>query len=331
VKSLISDNHVPLIMGLGQSTGFASVLPVLAQTNTLGQPTQSVLKADSDPFQPDIFTGSCSYADQVDVGIAYEMKHLGLKSLKGVTVGFASIQSASALEAVDETKRVVEGAGGTVVSELLPPATLSADVQVQDMQSKNVKFYLMLHAVSGAIVWLKSAEKFGFQAPLVGLSGITEAPVFKTAPYNVVKNMIGVNCFDPPYLAKTAAAKQIATLGKQYGIASDTDLTEANFTGGWTNAMILAHALRNANGDYSSRGLKKGYEKIKNLDPSGGMTPLISYGPKCHIGWPNPRPYTYNFKLDRFEPIGSWSQWAAADQKPYAVPGTCGVQRGAKK
>ena len=67
VKSLISDDHVPLIFGLGQSSGFGSILPVLTQTKTIGFMTQATLKDASYPFQPYIFEGNCNYSDQGDV------------------------------------------------------------------------------------------------------------------------------------------------------------------------------------------------------------------------------------------------------------------------
>jgi branched-chain amino acid transport system substrate-binding protein len=331
VKSLIQDDHVPLIMGLNQSTGFNSVLPILNATHTLGLATQSVLKSVSDPFQPYIYAGSCSYADQVDVGLAYGQRHLSLKSLKGVTVGVAAIQVASGQEVVDELTKLLGKAGANLVVEWLPPAAINADVQVQDMQSKGVKFYFLHASAPGAVAWFKSEDKFGFTPPGVGTSSITDATVFTTAPYSAVKDFVGTNCFDPPYLAKTAAAKRVGTLGKQYGIATDSDLTSANFTGGWTNGILVAQALKNANGDYSAAGLAKGFEKISKFDPAGGMTPLLTISHKCHIAWPNPRPYLYNFNRKGFQPVGSWKQWSAADTKPYAAPGTCGVPRGAKK
>jgi ABC-type branched-subunit amino acid transport system substrate-binding protein len=330
VKSLIQDDHVPVIMGLGQSTGYASVVPILDQAHTIGLSTQSALKLTSDPFNPYLFAGTASYADQVDVGIAYEMKRLRLKTLKGVSVGVAAIQAASGQEVIDEVTKVVHNLGGNVVAENLPSALINADVQVQDLQSKNVKFLVVHHSVSGSVVFLRSVDKFNLDIPIVGMQGITEAVVFKTAPYNVTKNTVGMDPFNAPYLAKTPAAKLIATLGQQYGYAAD-ELTEANFTGGWVDGMLVAQALKNANGDYTGGGVKKGFEKIKNFDPAGGMTPLLSYGPLCHIAWPNPRPYLYNYTKQQFQPAGTWQQWAKYDTKPYAPAGTCGVPRGTTK
>src|SRR5262249_50828434 len=81
VKSLINDDHVPLIFGLGQSSGFGSILPVLTQSKTIGFMTQATLKDASYPFQPYIFEGNCNYSDQGDVALEYELKHLNLKNL----------------------------------------------------------------------------------------------------------------------------------------------------------------------------------------------------------------------------------------------------------
>src|SRR5581483_2399132 len=138
---------------------------------------------------------------------------------------------------------------------------------------------------------LRGMDKFNLDIPIVLESAVAEAPVFTTSPYNVTKNAVGNGCQDPLYDAKTATAKAIASYSAAAGFASATDLTESGFVGGWVNAMLIAQALKNAKGDYSSNGIRKGYELIKNFDPAGGMTPLLSFGPKCHLSWPNPRPY----------------------------------------
>jgi ABC-type branched-subunit amino acid transport system substrate-binding protein len=330
VKSVISDSHVPMVMGLAQSTGFASVLPVLDQSQVVGFSTQTALKPSSSPFNPWVFAGFCGYADQVDVGIAYEMKHLRLKSLAGLNVGVAAIQSGSGREVIDEATRIITKYGGHVVVENLPATLVSADVQVQDLASQHVKFMVLHHAASGDAVFLRAMDKFNLTVPIIGMQGVTDATVFSTAPYDVIKDAVGMQCVDPPYLAKTPQAKLVTSTAQQYGFAGGLDLQINSFTSGWANGMIVMQALKNANGNYTAAGIKKGLEMIKNYDPTGGLTPPISYATKCHLGFPNPRPYLWNFKTKRFQPVGTWKQWAPYDTKPFAPPGTCGVPRGTK-
>ena len=192
-KSLISDNHVPVILGLSQSTGFASIVPLFNQTKTIGQPTQGAPKGMVDPFEPYFFAGACGFSDQADVGIAYEMKHLGLKSLKGVNVGVAAIQVASGQEVIDETTRLVTKLGGNVVVENLPVTLISADVQAQDLQAKNVKFVVLHDVVAPSIVFLRALDKFNVNVPVVAMAGATESSVFDTAPYSIAKDTVGIN------------------------------------------------------------------------------------------------------------------------------------------
>ena len=217
VKSLISDDHVPVIMGLGQSSGFGSILPVLTQTKTVGFMTQATLKAASYPFQPYIFEGNCNYSDQGDVALAYEMKHLNLKNLKGVKVGIASINVASGTEWDQNLTARVQALGGSVVHETLPATLTDASVQVQDLVSNKVAFVLIHHAISGGIAFLKSADQYGLNVPIATSFGPAQPALYTSTPYNASKNTVVTNCVDPPYLAKTAQGKLATAMAIKYG------------------------------------------------------------------------------------------------------------------
>src|SRR6187551_363521 len=64
VKSVINDDKVVLVTGIGNSSGFASILPVLTQSKVLGLSNQGTLKSATDPYQPYLAQGNCNYADQ---------------------------------------------------------------------------------------------------------------------------------------------------------------------------------------------------------------------------------------------------------------------------
>jgi branched-chain amino acid transport system substrate-binding protein len=328
VKSLISDNHVPLISGLGQSTGFDSVLPLFNQNKVIGFPLQAVTKSASYPFQPYVFAGTCNTANQADVMMGYALARLHVKSLKGITIGVGAIQVASGQEMIDEVTKLATklGAAGVVVDNLAP-ALLSADVAVQDMQTKGVKIVFLHHSIAGSLAFMRSEDKFNFDVPTIVTSSTTQDAFFTSAPYAVSKTAAGFGCFDPPYLAKGGLSKNIVSVSQKYGV-SDSDLRQANYTDGYVNGELIVQGLKNANGDYSAAGIKKGLEKIRNLDT--GVTPPLSFTPRCHLAWPNGRLYTYSYKNKGLIPIGSWQQWAKYDTKTYAPPGTCGVPRGAK-
>ncbi len=328
VKSLIEDDDVQVITGISNSNAFSSLLPIFNANKVIGMPTQSAPKAATDPFQPWMFPATCSYGDQAWVGTGYGLKRLKLKSLKGVKVGIAAIQVTSGAEWTDAVTAAVKKYGATdIVVEPLAPALVSADVQVQDMKSKGVQVVFMIHAIGGGIAWFRSAAKFGLDVPTVTINGLSNDVIFTSSPYEVVKNTVGVNCFDPLYLAKTPAGKLATTVGKAQGQSAE-DMAQANYTTGWVQGQILVQGLKNAKGDYSAAGIKKGLEKIKNLDT--GLSPLISYAPKCHIPFKTLRPYTYSFPKKRLQQVGTWAQWQSFDPLTYAAPGTCGVKRGTK-
>jgi ABC-type branched-subunit amino acid transport system substrate-binding protein len=322
VKSLINDDHVPVIMGLGQSSGFGSVLPVLTQSKTVGFMTQATLKDASYPFQPYIFEGNCYYSDQGDVALAYEMKHLNLKSLKGVKVGIVAINVASGTEWDQDLTARIQKLGGTVVHETLPSTATDASVQVQDLISNKVNFVMIHHAISGGIVFLKSADQYGLTVPIVTSFGPAQPALYTSTPYNASKNTVVINCADPPNIAKTAQGKLALAMAQKYGY-SQAEYTQSNWSLGWTAAQTMVQALKNANGDYSSAGIKKGLEKIRNMQT--GLTPDITYSTTCHMGIRSARPYTYSYKTNLLVPIGSFAQWQPFITNGYAGPGTCGV------
>jgi branched-chain amino acid transport system substrate-binding protein len=322
VKSLISDDHVPVIMGLGQSSGFGSVLPVLTQSKTIGFMTQATLKDASYPFQPYIFEGNCNYSDQGDVALAYEMKHLNLKNLNGIKVGIVAINVASGTEWDQDLTARIQKLGGTVVHETLPATATDASVQVQDLISNKVNFVMIHHAISGGIVFLKSADQYGLNVPIVTSFGPAQPALFTSTPYNASKNTVVVNCADPPTIAKTAQGKLALVMAQKYGY-SQAEYTQSNWSLGWTAAQTIVQALKNANGDYSSAGIKKGLEMIRNMQT--GLTPNITYSSTCHMGIRSARPYTYSYKTNLLVPIGSFAQWQPFITNGYAGPGTCGV------
>jgi ABC-type branched-subunit amino acid transport system substrate-binding protein len=322
VKSLINDDHVPVIMGLGQSSGFGSILPVLTQSKTVGFMTQATLKDASYPFQPYIFEGNCNYSDQGDVALAYEMKHLNLKSLKGVKVGIVAINVASGTEWDQDLTARIQKLGGTVVHETLPSTATDASVQVQDLISNKVNFVMIHHAISGGIVFLKSADQYGLTVPIVTSFGPAQPALYTSTPYNASKNTVVINCADPPNIAKTAQGKLALAMAQKYGY-SQAEYTQSNWSLGWTAAQTMVQALKNANGDYSSAGIKKGLEKIRNMQT--GLTPDITYSTTCHMGIRSARPYTYSYKTNLLVPIGSFAQWQPFITNGYAGPGTCGV------
>ena len=112
VKGFIQDDHVALVTGIGNSSGFSSILPLLNASKTPALVNQGTLKTNTYPFQPYMFQGNCNYGDQAEVALAYTMTRAKIKSLKGVKVGIAGIAVASGQEWIDTLKAKVEAAGG---------------------------------------------------------------------------------------------------------------------------------------------------------------------------------------------------------------------------
>ena len=328
VKSFISDDKVALVTGIGNSSGFASILPVLNAGKTPALVNQGTLKSNTYPFQPYMFQGNCNYGDQAEVALAYTQTRAKLKSLRGVKVGIAGIEVASGQEWIQTLKDKVTAAGGIPVTQTLPAAIVSADVAVQAFQNEGVKMILMHHSIAGGIAMLRSIAKFGVNVPISGSYGVTQDLAFTSAPYDAAKNFVGTNCYTPPLVAKSPQAKLAVATGRQYGV-SETSLAQTNYALGWVNGMIIAQALRNITGPVTPASMKAGLEKIKNLN-AGDLAPPVNLSPKCHMGIQQVRPYTYNWSKKTQVPVGTFAQWTKYITNTQAAPGTCGKPRSGK-
>jgi branched-chain amino acid transport system substrate-binding protein len=322
VKTAINDDHVSLVTGIGNSSGFASVVPALTAAKVPGLSNNGTLQSNTDPFQPWIFQGNCNYADQGDVALGYEMTHLKLKSLKGVKVGIAGIAVASGQEWIDGLSAHVKKLGGIPVVQQLPNPLVNADVQAQAFADAKVKFVLMHHALPGGIALLKSLGKYGVDVPISSPYSLSQALAYTSSPYAVAKNFTGVNCVSPPLYVKSAKGKLAAAMGRKYGYP-DSDVKQQNWALGWVNAQVIVQALKNAKGDYSPENVKAGLEKIKNMD-TGGLSPNITLSPTCHMAIRQVRPYNYSYSKDAMLPVGTYPQWAKFITNAQAAPGTCG-------
>jgi branched-chain amino acid transport system substrate-binding protein len=328
VKGFINDDKVVLVTGIGNSSGFSSVLPLLNASKTPALVNQGTLKTNTYPFQPYMFQGNCNYGDQAEVSLAYTMARAKIKSLKGVKVGIAGIAVASGQEWIDTLKAKVEAAGGIAVTQTLPAAIVNADVAAQAFQDAGVKMILMHHSIAGGIAMERSIAKFGIGVPVSGSYGVTQDLLWTTAPYEATKNFVGTNCYTPLGNSKTAQGKLALAMGKKYGV-SDTSLAQTNYVLGWTNGAIITQALKNITGDVTTASMKKGLESIKNLN-NGDLSPVINLTPKCHMAIQQVRPMTYNWSLKKQVPVGSYAQWSKFITNTQAAPGTCGKPRGSK-
>ena len=198
VKSVINDDKVVLVTGIGNSSGFASILPVLTQSKVVGLSNQGTLKSATDPFQQYLIEGNCNYADQGDVALGYLMTRLKLKNLNGVKVGVVGIAVSSGQEWNENLANNVKKLGGTPVVQTLPAAVINADVAVQAFESEKVRFILMHHAIPGGIAVLRSMAKYNLNLPISGSFAVTQDVVYESSPYDAAKNFTGVNCATPP-------------------------------------------------------------------------------------------------------------------------------------
>ena len=328
VKSFINDDNVVLVTGIGNSSGFASILPVVTAAKTPALVNQGTLKTNTYPFQPYMFQGNCNYGDQADVALGYTQVRAKLSNLKGVKVGIAGIEVASGQEWIQTLKDNVTAAGGIPVTQTLPAAIVSADVQVQAFQEAGVKMILMHHSIAGGIAMLRSIAKFGLNVPISGSYGVTQDLAWTAGPYEASKNFVGTNCYTPLQVAKSAQGKLALAMGKKYGV-SDTALAQTNYTLGWVNGMIIVQALKNIKGAVTPASMKAGLESIRNLN-TGDLSPAVNLTPKCHMAIQQVRPYTYNWSRKSQVPVGTFDQWKKYITNSQAAPGTCGKPRGAK-
>src|SRR3954447_1135473 len=328
VKSFINDDHVALVTGIGNSSGFSSILPLLNASKTPALVNQGTLKTNTYPFQPYMFQGNCNYGDQAEVSLAYTMARAKIKSLKGVKVGIAGIAVASGQEWIDSLKEKVEKAGGIPVTQTLPAAIVNADVAAQAFQDAGVKLILMHHSIAGGIAMERSIAKYGINVPVSGSYGVTQDLLWTTAPYEATKNFVGTNCYTPLVDSKSPQGKLALAMGKKYGVSSDS-LAQTNYVLGWVNGAIITTALKSIKGAVTPATMKRGLETVKNLN-MGDLSPVINLTPKCHMAIQQVRPMDYSFNLKKQIPVGTYAQWSKYITNTQAAPGACGKPRTGK-
>ncbi|HET9937377.1 MAG TPA: ABC transporter substrate-binding protein [Gaiella sp.] len=325
VKSVINDDKVVLVTGIGNSSGFASILPVLNQAKVVGLSNQGTLKTVTNPFQPYLMLGNCNYADQGDVALGYMMQRFKLKNLNGVKVGIAGIAVASVQEWNENLQDNVRKLGGQPVVQTLPSAIVNADVAVQAFESEKVRFVLLHHSVAGGIAMLRSMAKYNLTVPISGSFGVTQEIVYESSPYDAAKNFVGTNCATPPLFVKSAKGKLAYATGKRFGYP-EAEITQQNWALGWANAMLIVEGLKKVKGAFTPASVKAGLEQVKNLD-TGGLTPNMSLDRKCHMAIQQVRPYTYSYSKKQMLPVGTYQQWSKYVTNAYAAPGTCGKKK----
>lgn len=325
VKSVINDDKVVLVTGIGNSSGFASILPVLNQAKVVGLSNQGTLKTVTNPFQPYLMLGNCNYADQGDVALGYMMQRFKLKNLNGVKVGIAGIAVASGQEWNENLQDNVRKLGGQPVVQTLPSAIVNADVAVQAFESEKVRFVLLHHSVAGGIAMLRSMAKYNLNVPISGSFGVTQEIVYESSPYDAAKNFVGTNCATPPLFVKSAKGKLAYATGKRFGYP-EAEITQQNWALGWANAMLIVEGLKKVKGAFTPASVKAGLEQVKNLD-TGGLTPNMSLDRKCHMAIQQVRPYTYSYSKKQMLPVGTYQQWSKYVTNAYAAPGTCGKKK----
>jgi ABC-type branched-subunit amino acid transport system substrate-binding protein len=325
VKSVINDDKVVLVTGIGNSSGFASILPVLNQAKVVGLSNQGTLKTVTNPFQPYLMLGNCNYADQGDVALGYMLQRFKLKNLNGVKVGIAGIAVASGQEWNENLQDLVRKLGGQPVVQTLPAAIVNADVAVQAFESEKVRFVLLHHSVAGGIAMLRSMAKYNLTVPISGSFGVTQEIVYESSPYDAAKNFVGTNCATPPLFVKSAKGKLAYATGKRFGYP-EAEITQQNWALGWANAMLIAEGLKKVKGAFTPASVKAGLEQVKNLD-TGGLTPNMNLDRKCHMAIQQVRPYTYSYSKKQMLPVGTYQQWSKYVTNAYAAPGTCGKKK----
>ena len=317
---------MPLIVGINTSSALTSILTILNQNNVVGLGGQSSPKEASDPFQPNFSVSSATSPTWQMLRSATQTALQKKNDAEGPEGGVFSLAVASGQEWADLIKERVQRLGGTFVgAQLFSTTSVSADVQVQSMMSDKPDWVAIHGRPPTAMQILNSMDKFGLRVPSVGISAVMAENVYKGTPYTANKLFKGVHCFTPAYW-KGKGPELVRRTAAKYKVSTD-DVNNVQFVNGWVDGQILAQGLRNANGTYTSNAIRKGLEKITNLN-TGGLSPKVTYSRRCHIGIRSLRPYHWDWNKNQLVPDGTYQQWAKYVTNEYAAVGTCGRKAG---
>jgi branched-chain amino acid transport system substrate-binding protein len=310
-KLVKREEVVGLVGSLDSSDLQVALLPRLVSDKVASIGSFSTTKNSMSPFNKYFFALQPSYADQADVAISWQMEATGKSSPRVASI-ILPISSGHEWEALVK-KRVADAGGDYAGTFPLDPTATDADAQIQKIIAAKPDFIALHGSPTTAVVVLKSMAKFEAMIPVVGIYAVGPRSTFESVPPEYGKLLHYVSAYTPKGVpaAGTADMEAAAKLS-----GNSDEVADANFVNGWVVGRTLVAGLRKAGKDVTRETLVEGMQQLTAFD-TGGLSPVVSFGPEKRAGIQVNRPYGFDYAAKSFVAIGEYEDYKNAISNEY--------------
>jgi branched-chain amino acid transport system substrate-binding protein len=303
-KKLVSQTPVIGIAFSGSSNVAAAVLPRVARDKVPIFGGFATAKNAETPFNPWFFALAPTYADQADVLMGYAKRWVKKDQPRVAVIHNGTV---SGPEFADLVKARAGGGAAFAGSVVLPPTATSADAQVQKIVSMKPDVIAFHGSGAGANLILRAEEKLGTSIPMIGLVPSGGPIAYKGISPKYGDNYEYLTAFTPATTPEPGTSALLAA-AKAAGYAQEAN--NPDFVNGYVAGQIVVNGLKKAGDDLSREGLRKGLEKLTDLD-TGGLSAAVTYGAKDHVGPQELRPAKWDYARSVVTPIGQYQDYSS--------------------
>ena len=275
-QKLKSKDKVSGILGWG--TGDTEALRQQVAADKLpyfsGSYSENLKDIKESPYN---FLTAASYSDQARSALTWINENHSGGTPK---IAFLYNDTAFGKSPIEDAKSFAKELGMEVVDEqIIDVQALDATSQLLNMEKKNPDYAIIQQTWGATATILKDAKKLGIDTQFIGLNWATGEGLIPLAG-DAAEGFIGVVTHAFPY-EDLPGMEEI----KKYLEGKGEKLGEKNqkFIQGWVSAKIMVEAIKIADDPTTGEGIRKGIEKLKDLD-LGGLAAPVTFTADNHAG-----------------------------------------------
>ena len=271
-----SKDKVSAILGWG--TGDTEALRQLVAADKLpfisASYSENLKNIDESPYN---FLTAASYSDQARSALKWiKDNHSG----GDPTVALLYNDTAFGKSPIQDAKDFAKEIGIEVVDEqVVDLSALDATSQLLNMEKKNPDYAIIQQTWGATATILKDAKKLGIDTQFIGLNWATGEGLLPIAG-DAAEGFIGVVTHAFPYEDLPGMAEIKDYLESKGEKLEDKD---QKFVQGWVAAKIMVEGIKLADDPTTGEGIRKGLEKLTNLD-LGGLAAPVTFTADNHAG-----------------------------------------------
>ncbi|KQL19904.1 ABC transporter substrate-binding protein [Cytobacillus solani] len=275
-QKLKSKDKVSGILGWG--TGDTEALRQQVAADKLpyfsGSYSENLKDIKESPYN---FLTAASYSDQARSALTWIKENHSGGTPK---IAFLYNDTAFGKSPIEDAKSFAKELGMEVVDEqIIDVQALDATSQLLNMEKKNPDYAIIQQTWGATATILKDAKKLGIDTQFIGLNWATGEGLIPLAG-DAAEGFIGVVTHAFPY-EDLPGMEEI----KKYLEGRGEKLEDKNqkFIQGWVSAKIMVEAIKIADDPTTGEGIRKGIEKLKELD-LGGLAAPVTFTADNHAG-----------------------------------------------